>query len=125
MERQGFEDIGNRKVRSLTAFLSHASIILGMLILLIAGTMALSVPQQAFAEDELYLTGIVKSVNPGTGIVYVEVVSASCNGMRMFRADKLDELQKYIEQKISFFIDSDHCSADSVPVILVSRGISK
>ncbi len=81
--------------------------------------------QPVYAVDELYLTGVVKNINPITGIVYVDVTSDSCRGMRIFRADDLGKLGNYVNQAISFYIDSSTCGDNNVHMILVSRGISK
>ncbi len=84
-----------------------------------------TIDRPAYAEDELYLTGIIKTVNQVTGVAYVEVVSSSCHGMRTFRADEPEKLGNLTGRKISFFIDSNRCRDDSVHTMLVSRGIRK
>jgi len=94
-------------------------------ILLFALTMS---GQPAFAADEVtYLTGIIKSVNPGTGIVYVDVLSSSSSykGMRPFCADDLKKLEQYLDEKISFFIDNSRCRDRNMYTILVSRGVRR
>lgn len=78
-----------------------------------------------FAHDELRLTGVIKTINPANGLVYVEVGSQSCRGMRIFRADNLDTLSKLLGQRISFYIDSSTCSDNKVHTIVVSRGVGK
>jgi hypothetical protein len=76
-------------------------------------------------RDNLHLTGIVKNINSATGMVYVEVVSSSCVGMRIFRADDIGKLESFLNQEISFFIDSATCKDNNVHTILVSWGIKK
>jgi hypothetical protein len=71
------------------------------------------------------LTGIIKSVNAVTGLVTVEVVSSSCRGMRIFKADDLEKLEDYIEQNISFFIDSNKCEVKETYTIITARGLRK
>ena len=75
--------------------------------------------------DQLYVTGIIKSVNPATGLVMVDVTSSSCHGMRTFKADNLDKLQAYIQQRISFFIDSNRCNVKETYTIVTARGLRK
>jgi hypothetical protein len=83
-------------------------------------------PALATTDPEyLYITGIVKSVNAATGLVTVDVMSSSCKGMRIFKANKLDKLESYMEQKVSFFIDSERCQIKEVHAILVERGLWK
>ncbi len=100
----------------------------GMLLVLslVIALLGLStIDRPAYAEDELYLTGIIKTVNQVTGVVYVEVVSLSCHGIRTFRADQPEKLANLIGTKVSFFIDSNRCRDDAVHTMLVSRGIRK
>ena len=99
-----------------------------MLLILFLGIAVLglsTIDRPACAEDELYLTGVIKSVNPVTGLVYAEVLSSSCQGMRIFRADQPEKMADYENQKISFFIDSNRCNDNAVHTISVSRGIRK
>ena len=79
----------------------------------------------ADAVDELYLTGTIKSVNAATGIVTVDVVSSSCSGMRVFKTDRLDKLEEYIDARVSFFIDSSKCNVKETYTILTARGLRK
>ncbi len=77
------------------------------------------------AGEDLDLTGVIKGFNPAKGIVYVDVTSKSCPGMRTFRVDKPSEVEKYIEEQITFQIDSEKCNDNTVHTILLSRGIRK
>ena len=84
--------------------------------------------QQALAaddHDQLQLTGIIKSVNAVTGLVTVDVVSSSCSGMRVFKADKLEMLEAYVDQKVSFFVDSNKCEVKATYTIITARGLRK
>ena len=96
--------------------------VLFMGIFLFALTM---IGQPAFAVDELYLKGTIKSVNAVTGLVMVDVVSSSCSGMRIFKADKLEMLEAYVDQKVSFSIDSNKCEVKEIYTILTARGLRK
>jgi hypothetical protein len=80
-------------------------------------------PVHADDLDQLYLTGIIKSVNTATGLVYVEVRSLSCPGMKSFKVDAPEVLLRYIDQRVSFFIESNTCKDDSVHTMLLSRGL--
>jgi hypothetical protein len=76
-------------------------------------------------HDQLQLTGTIKSVNAITGLVTVDVVSSSCSGMRIFKADKLEKLEAYVDQNISFFIDSNKCEVKETYTIITARGLRK
>ena len=76
-------------------------------------------------HDQLQLTGTIKSVNAVTGLVTVDVVSSSCRGMRIFKADKLEKLEAYVDQKVSFFIDSNKCEVKETYTIITARGLRK
>jgi len=104
---------------------SHASGLLAvhfMAVILLALIMS---SQPAYAVDDLYLTGTIKSVNAATGIVTVDVTSSSCFGMRVFKADRLDKLEEYIDKRASFFIDSSRCNVKETYTILTARGLRK
>jgi hypothetical protein len=83
------------------------------------------VEQSAFAKDELLLSGIVKTIDPKTSLVFVDVGSESCPGIRRFHADDLGALGRYVNQTVTFYIDSPTCSDSAIHTILVSRGINK
>jgi len=61
------------------------------------------------AADELFLTGIVKSVDSDTKTVVVDVKSANCHGLTKFSIDNVAEFEDYINEKIDFFIYSSTC----------------
>jgi len=75
--------------------------------------------------DQLRLTGTIKGVNAVTGFVTVDVVSSSCSGMRIFKADKLDKLEAFVDQKVAFFIDSNKCDVKETYTIITERGLRK
>jgi hypothetical protein len=103
----------------------HGPVLFAVLLMAIT-LLALTVSSQpANAVDELYLTGTIKSINASTGIVTVNVTSSSCRGMRIFKADKLEKLEEYVEQNISFFIDSDKCAVKDIYTIITARGLRK
>ncbi len=62
-----------------------------------------------YAEDELSLTGIVKSLNNKTRTAIIDVKSSSCRGLRTFTVDNPDVFQDLVDQKIIFSIDSSTC----------------
>lgn len=103
----------------------HGPVLLAVLFMVIALIALTVISQPAYAADELYLTGTIKSINAGTGLVTVDVTSSSCHGMRTFKADNLDKLQAYIEQRISFFIDSNRCNVKEIHTIITERGLRK
>lgn len=64
----------------------------------------------AFAEDELYLCGIVKDVDVGKGIITVDIKSESCRGERQFKVPQ-SLLMGFIPKKEKCFsIDSNTCA---------------
>ena len=63
-----------------------------------------------YATDELFLTGVVKHVDPREGLVTVDVKSGSCPGVKAFRTEDILKLEGAEGKKISFFINSSTCS---------------
>jgi hypothetical protein len=70
--------------------------------------------QSVNAEEELLLTGIVHTIDVGTGTVIVDVKSDSCRGFRTFRGDDVSALEGFKGSRISFFINSSTCKGDKV-----------
>jgi hypothetical protein len=67
---------------------------------------------QAFAEDELYLCGVVQEVNLQTAQVTVDVASDSCRGIRTFKLPTAkDRLSFNVANRKCFFINSNSCKA--------------
>ena len=94
---------------------------IALFIAVLAAFTALIAP--AFAADELRLIGIVKTIDPRSGIVFVDVQSESCPGIRRFYADDLGVLGRYVNKTITFYIDSAICRDTSIHTIRVSWGI--
>jgi len=92
-----------------------------LLLLTVSGRPALA----ALDYDQLQVTGVITSVNAVTGLVTVDVTSSSCQGIRTFKADKIEKLQEYVDQRVSFFIESDKCEVKEVYTILTARGLRK
>ena len=70
------------------------------------------------AVDELYLTGIVRSVYLKSGLVVVDVKSQSCPGVRQFSVDNIYSLQGFEGGKISFSINSSSCKGSTIYKII-------
>lgn len=81
------------------------------------GLIILSI-QPVYAEDELYLSGIVKDVDRNTKTVFVDVKSSSCHGMRKFVVDEPAAYEDLVNERISFVIDSSVCRGDEVYKVL-------
>jgi len=79
----------------------------------------------AHAADELYLTGFVKSVDPKINTVVVDVKSSPCEGLRTFTADNAAELDDFVDQKVTFMIDSATCKKDDVYKMFTVRRVKK
>lgn len=78
------------------------------------------IPHEAFANDELFLCGVVKAIDARTGMVTVDVKSGSCPGIRQFQlaAPKTASLFIVGEEKC-FPIDSSHCNDNRIHKILI------
>jgi len=73
----------------------------------------------AYAGDELYLTGIVKSVDVNSGTIVVDVQSQSCPGLRRFSVEDASGLQRLKKgEKVSFTVDSPACKDNTIYKIL-------
>jgi hypothetical protein len=70
------------------------------------------------AEDDLYLTGIVKDVDHLRKTVSIDVASSSCQGMKKFVVDDVDVFEGLVNARINFFIDSSVCKGDEVYKVL-------
>ncbi len=77
----------------------------------------------AQAIDRLILSGVVKAVDYKSGIITVDVKSASCPGIKKFRVDDLSISDtSLIGKHISFPIDSSTCKGDTIYKIVLPRG---
>lgn len=75
--------------------------------------------------DELHLVGILKNMDPKKQIVTVDVKSSSCKGIRIFSVDNLLQLEDLLDQKISFYIDSNICKKDTVYKMLPGAEVQR
>lgn len=69
------------------------------------------------AADELAQTGIVKSVDPATKIVIIDVLSSSCRGTRKFIVADAELIGTMVDTTIDFVIDSSTCRHDEIYAI--------
>lgn len=73
--------------------------------------------QRAFCVDELFLAGIIKSYDKEQGILWVDVKSEGCSGLRKFMVSedaRADLEPSLIGQRIEFQIDSNICKKGKV-----------
>ena len=70
------------------------------------------------AGDELYLTGILKSVDVKSGTIVVDVLSQSCPGLRRFSVDGAAGLQGSEGVKFSFSINSSSCKGNVIYTVI-------
>ena len=98
-------------------------LVLLLTMLFITGAALIS-PSYALDEN-LYLTGLIKSVDPLTGIAVVDVKNIGCAGTRSFRVDDVALLNDLQGEQISFFIDRSKCIDKDVHKIVLSRGWRK
>jgi hypothetical protein len=77
------------------------------------------------AVDELYLRGIIKSYDKQKGIIWVNVLSEGCRGLREFRLPenaKEDLDPSLIGQKIDFYINSSVCEKGKIYNMILKGG---
>ena len=68
--------------------------------------------QRGFALDNLFLTGVVRSIDKNNGIISLDITSEGCRGQRAFKVpdDDRDDLDaSLIGKKLQFMIDSSKC----------------
>jgi len=81
-------------------------------------------PNLSFAQENLSLTGIIKSVNAVSGIVSIQVTSENCRGLWIFKFPDYakDDLDKsMVGKKIQFTIDSPVCDPKKLHTIVLER----
>jgi hypothetical protein len=83
------------------------------LILLLSALLFLHI-HPAYAGDELFLTGFVKSVDHAARTVTVDVQSSNCHGTREFTVDEPYVFDDLIGKRIDFSIDSSTCESGKV-----------
>jgi hypothetical protein len=87
-------------------------------VVLIFGSLYL-IGSPVYAGDELYLTGIVKSVDVNSGTIVVDVQSQSCPGLRRFSVEDASGLQGLNKgEKVSFTIDGSACKDNAIYKIM-------
>lgn len=95
-----------------------------MILVFSAGLFLLIIYQEVLGVDELYLSGIIKSYDKEKGLIWVDVRSESCRGIREFKVPesvRLDLDPSIIGQKIDFFINSSKCEPGKVYNMLLGR----
>jgi hypothetical protein len=76
------------------------------------------------AEEQLFLTGIVRSIDTARGILRIEVTSQVCRGLREFavpQAAREDLDETLIGKRLGFYIDSSTCERGKVYTILFEK----
>lgn len=84
----------------------------------------LSFIRVGFAKDNLFLTGTVRSVDSGSGIMRVNVTSEGCTGIREFKVPEngaADIDATLIGKRVQFYIDGAICERGKVHNILSER----
>jgi len=72
----------------------------------------------ANASDELFLSGVVRSIDSLSSTVTVDVKSQGCKGVRNFEADDVSVFEHRLGKTVSFFIDSSTCRDGEVYTII-------
>ncbi len=85
-----------------------------VVLLLLLPALAFVHVRSVHATDDLYLAGILKSIDHDRKTVVVDVLSANCHGTREFSVDDPNELNFYLGKRIEFSIDSATCDSDTV-----------
>ena len=79
----------------------------------------LAVSETVFADDELYLCGIVKEVNSGERKVSIQVISEGCAGKKIFKVSRSQPLDKFVVgDNTCFMIDMNTCPQHQVATII-------
>jgi len=94
------------------------------LFILLSVILMLSCIQVGFAKDNLVVTGIVRSVDPGSGILRINVTSEGCTGIREFKVPEngaADIDATLIGKRVQFYIDGAICERGKVHNILSER----
>lgn len=80
---------------------------------------SLTVSETAFADDELYLCGVVKEVNTKEGMVRIEVTSEGCAGEKIFKVPQVQELNRFlVGEARCFMINTNTCPQQQIATIL-------
>lgn len=116
MVMYGIEDLWrvnlNRKGKGMIKGIKIVGVmlIIGLLILI-----------KVALADNLFLTGVVRSIDQKKGIIRVAVSSESCRGLREFTVpedSRTDLDSSLIGKRIEFFINSDKCEQGRIYTIL-------
>lgn len=78
----------------------------------------------SYPQENLSLTGIIRAVNPQTGIVRIQVTSEQCKGLWNFKfpeyaKDDLDN--SIVGKRLQFTIDSPICDPKRLHTIVLER----
>ncbi|MEO0228297.1 MAG: hypothetical protein ABIL70_09645 [candidate division WOR-3 bacterium] len=95
-----------------------------LMILVFSAGLFLIMCQEVLGVDELYLSGIIKSYDKEKGLIWVDVRSESCRGIREFKVPESVRLEldpSLIGQKIDFFINSSRCESGKVYNMFLGR----
>jgi hypothetical protein len=89
-------------------------ILCSVLITIFASTLLVLNLGPVYAADELFLRGVVKSVDIVKKTITIDVTSQSCRGTRIFTVEKPLEAEALEGEWIDFSIDSSICKSDEV-----------
>jgi len=82
--------------------------------LVLALPSAVLISSPVSAGDELYLTGILRSVDVKSGTIVMDVLSQSCPGLRRFSIENAGDLRGSEGVKFSFTINSSSCKGAEI-----------
>ncbi|MCL1980611.1 MAG: hypothetical protein FWG62_06005 [Proteobacteria bacterium] len=92
-------------------------------LLIICFSFMLLHPLLTFADDELYLCGIVQKKDREKNTVTIEVISLSCPGTQAFKLpDRQVGRSLKIDEHACFFIDSNQCTNTTMYTITKVEG---
>lgn len=73
----------------------------------------------AFANDELYLCGIVKEIDTTNNRVLVDIASQGCKGTKLFQVPQSQQLNRFqVGEETCFMIDSNTCPQNHIAAIV-------
>lgn len=99
------------------ARISFLVIFLGCFLVVFLSTLVL-MGSLVSAADELYLNGVVQSVDVKSGTIVVDVKSQSCPGLRRFSVGNAAGLEGLEGEKVSFSINGSNCRSGAMYKII-------
>ncbi len=88
--------------------------VMSFILILIGAFLVLNVPSAKAGDDDLDLTGIIKSVDEKQGTVTIKVLSSGCEGIKKFNYHDTLKASENIGKKVRFALDSEICNGNEI-----------